>query len=335
MRHLLKHIILWGSLIWAGVMIWHVDLPECWRQLPSDLVGIRLVVLAALFLLPSTVTQWAETLMWVATFGGRAPLVGFSRMFAIRLAGEALNQATPFMSLGGEPVKAVLLTAAGEGASQGAAAVMSSRLVMTVTQAGYACTAVVMGLWLEPSRKELIPFAVFPGVIGLIIIGMWLARVVLPRAWQRWIAERPLARRHRGPLLVIRDVLDLWRRHPRQFVAALLFSTTGWLVLAAEFWLVGWVLGLPVRWEDALVMEGLMNSVNMATFFIPGNLGSQESGLLFLGQTFQLARPVTATMLVLRRLREVAWVALGFLCLAALGGTKVSSGEVAPAGEAR
>jgi hypothetical protein len=96
-------------------------------------------------------------------------------------------------------------------------------------------------------------------------------------------------------------------------------------VVAGEFCLVGQVLGVPISWWDALALEALMNSVTMATFFVPGNIGSQEAGLVFLSGLYGLGSPFGAVMVVLRRLREVLWILFGFGCLAVLGGTQFSS----------
>ena len=56
-----------------------------------------------------------------------------------------------------------------------------------------------------------------------------------------------------------------------------------------------------------------MNSVTMATFFIPGNLGSQEAGLLFVSGLFGMGGAFGALMVVFRRLREVAWIEVGLI----------------------
>jgi hypothetical protein len=131
--------------------------------------------------------------------------------------------------------------------------------------------------------------------------------------------SHPRVAPHRDALQVIRQVLDFWRNHPRQCASAFAYFLCAWAVVALEFVIVARVLGRPLSWEQALALEGLMNSITMATFFIPGNLGSQEAGLIYLSALFGLTAPFGALMVVLRRLREVIWIAVGFVCLAVQG----------------
>ncbi|MGH7221366.1 MAG: hypothetical protein ACREI1_13685, partial [Nitrospiraceae bacterium] len=56
------------------------------------------------------------------------------------------------------------------------------------------------------------------------------------------------------------------------------------------------------------------------TFFIPGSLGAQDIGNLFLLQDFGYSEVAGITFALLRRFREMVWIGTGLLCLAVLRG---------------
>lgn len=325
MRKALHLVILLGSLAWAGYVLAQANIPAAWASLSTHASGSQRWMLAALFVLPSLFAYWVDTHGWIATFGSRRPDVPFGRLFSIRLAGEAVNQSTPFMSLGGEPVKALLVSAEGESTSQGSTAVGAARFVMTLAQVVYVALAVALGLWSLPpsSHRALWAFGVFPGAVGVILAGLVIARLATPARWRQAVRGHRVVRKHQEGVSVATGILDFWRHHPREFGVAFACSLAGWAAMSAEFVLVARVLGHPLRWTDALAMEGLMNSITMATFFLPGNLGSQETGLVYLSGMYGLGGPFGAMMVVLRRLREIMWIFLGLGLLAALSGRGV------------
>ena len=137
MRKLLKIALVVAALAWAGLVLVQADLPAAWHVLTgATSAGARWAILCG-FLVPSAVSCWLDAHGWLAAFGGRKPGVGFGRLLSIRVAGEAVNQATPLLSLGGEPVKAMLLSANGgyspettTGLADSGASVAGSRFVI-------------------------------------------------------------------------------------------------------------------------------------------------------------------------------------------------------------
>ncbi len=235
-------------------------------------------------------------------------------------AGEAVNQATPLLSLGGEPVKAVLVAAETDAGQESAASVAAARFVMTLAQVLLVTLGLVVGFGrLRSTPGSLVGFALFPMALGVFMVGLLVGYLVVPASFRQQLLANPRLAGLRDGMRLIGGVLSFWRVHPRQFLRALLCFVLGWSAMGLEFWAVARVLRIPLSPVQAIALEGLMNSVTMATFFIPGNLGSQEAGIMFLARLFGLG-PVGALMVVLRRGREVLLILLGLLCLAVLGG---------------
>jgi len=122
------------GLLLLGGLAWEVGDPEMWRTLAG--LGWRLplvLVPYGLFCLVD-VKAW----QWVFPPGVTAPSVG--HLYAIRLAGESVNELTPSATVGGEPLKAFLVRDAGVPSAVAAASVVVNRTALTVGQVGLLVT---------------------------------------------------------------------------------------------------------------------------------------------------------------------------------------------------
>jgi hypothetical protein len=317
MRNLLKLFVLVASLAWAGWILYQADLPAAWRSLGEATTPAQRVLLGVLFLLPSVLNCWLATEGWRFSYGGKPPAVGRFRLAGIRTAGEAVNQGT--LSVGGEAIKLWLVRKDSEAPLQDASAVALSKFVLTLGQAVYVLLGLGLVFLRLPHHGVAIgQYAAFPAILGVALVGLLVAPLVLPASWRRRITGHPRLAGFRSGFDFLKQVLQFWRTHPREFTLALAVSVLSWVVVAAEFLVVAQVLGVPLSMWDALALEAVMNSIMMATFFIPGQLGSQEAGLVYVAQLYSLGTPFGVVMVVLRRLRELLWVAAGLAVLALL-----------------
>ena len=72
-------------------------------------------------------------------------------------------------------------------------------------------------------------------------------------------------------------VHEIYRERGR-VAASFALSLVGWIVGTGEVWLALRLLGHPVDWTDALMLESLGQAIRGAAFAIPGSLGVQEGG---------------------------------------------------------
>lgn len=323
MWKLLRTILLLAALAWAGLTLASANLPGAWKALCQNTTSTQRWLLLLWFFLPSAAAQWLDTHGWLAVGARARSCGGFARLFYIRLAGEAVNVSTPVLPLGGEPVKAMLLRLHGGPTADPSAPLAAARLAMGVSQVVFVLAGVVVAGLRSPDRlSHLAHFALFPAVLGGILVAGTTLGILSPSPVRRRIADRVFV----GPLRAVGHlaggVLATCREQPRAMLVGLAWFFGGWMVVAGEFCVVAWVLGWPLGFLEALGMEALMGSICMATFFLPGNLGSQEAGLLWVSELFRSPGPLGPIMVVLRRLRELLWVGVGLLCLAVLGGIR-------------
>ena len=78
-----------------------------------------------------------------------------------------------------------------------------------------------------------------------------------------------------------------------------------------EILLVSYLLGMPVDWSQAIAVEAFISVAKAMGLFIPGALGVQESGFVFLFLLFGLPAALGVSYAIFRRGRELIFAAIG------------------------
>lgn len=250
-----------------------------------------------------------HTLGWQSTILQKPLPLGFWHLWAVRLSGEALNKVTPFASLGGEPLKAHLLTLHGVGGDKAFLSIVLSRYAHTLAQVAFVLTGVALAVSLRPHHSGTFAgFAIFPAIVLGVIVTATLADLGVRR-----LARSPAPSRIGGAstLALWKEAGNFFWQTPGALAVTLAWFFGGWCAGILELLVAARLLGLPLSVSDAIAFEGLLVSVNLATFFIPGNVGSQEGAFAFLAPLFGFSPAEGMALAVLRRLRDALWILLG------------------------
>src|SRR5262249_26563588 len=94
-------------------------------------------------------------------------------------------------------------------------------------------------------------------------------------------------------------------RHPVRVTICMTLHFVAWLAAVAETWLGLKLMGYPLSFTDALVIESLVFALRSAAFVVPAAVGVQESGYLMLGTLFGLPADVALALALLKRAREI------------------------------
>jgi len=273
-------------------------------------------------LLPSVAVYMLDALGWRYTLGRHANTISFGRLFMTRMAGEAVNFTTPGLYLGGEPMKAYLLSRYHVPLVDGMASVVTAKTTMTFAEIifimiGVGLSAVLLG----HSGDLLMPSLVGLGLMGFgvglfvavqrggLFMGLLLAleRLGVTIAWLQ-------ARAHK--LQALDEAISAFYQQDRRgFVCSFLAFFAGWMMGAVEVYLILYFLGLPVDWPTAVALESLAVFAKGGTAFIPGSVGGQEAGTVLLFVAFGFAEASGVTFAIARRLREIVWIAFGLWAL--------------------
>jgi uncharacterized protein (TIRG00374 family) len=331
----LRLILLFVGLLTFAGLIWHIG-PA---NILSAVAALGPLALAAI-LLPSLLMYLLEAYGWRLTLRSHAPAVSFGRLLAVRTAGEVVNMTTPTAYVGGEPLKAYLLKPHGVPMIEALASVITAKTTMTIAQVLFILlgTGLAFGLVGASSAGDANAqmLAALVGV-GLLLFGIALF-VMVQRIGLflgllnvlRWCRIRiPFLEAREDKLRELdRTILDFYTRDRRAFVLSIGFFFFGWMAEALEVYVILWFLGGPPVSALAAVAIGALSSfIKGGTFFIPGSLGAQEGGNLLVLVAFGYSELAGITFALLRRVRELVWIAIGLGCLASLGGRKALASE--------
>ena len=226
------------------------------------------------------------------------PQIRFFRLYFIRLTGEAFNNVTPFMDIGGEPLK-VFWTHHyfGIPKSAAASATVVARTSLLVSEALFMLLGVLLSLKFMPLESK---YRMELFVVLLAACSLFIAFLVVQQ---------------KGLFKKINPEIAIYHlTHRQEFWTAVLLNGAGWIAGGLEMYFFCRLLHLEISVLNAVMLEGLLRLVRTASFSIPGNLGAQEGGLAFLMAQMGYEPVLGVGLSLLKRFRQILWTGIGFLC---------------------
>jgi uncharacterized protein (TIRG00374 family) len=274
-----------------------------------------------LIFLPYIAVYCCDTLGWRFAFGPSLS-IPFHTLFLTRVGGEAINNITPFAYLGGEPVKAHLLTRFQIPIIRGMAASIIAKLLISISQFFF----VILGGTLALSHLLTRPDVLWPLVVVILAVGVLLTSLsyglriglftLLFRALDRWKLTPSFMEGWRVHLRQLDEtIVGFSRRYPSQLILSLGLHFMGWLLGTLEVLAIFYAVGIPISITEAIAVEALASVVKAAAFFIPGSLGVQDGGNVLLLAFFGYSSGLGLTFSLVRRMRELLWISMGLLVL--------------------
>lgn len=299
-----------------ALILYHTDLSEVWRHV-TRLGWLGLVVVLGV----SCIWFVVDTVNWNLTLRStRLNAQWFSRLWPIHVAGEAINHVTPFASVGGEPMKAMLINQRyGINYREGTTSLILLQVINFCAQIPFLLLGIALALatGVLPEPVEIM-MAAGGGVIVVLVTVLWFAqhyRFVsrigrwLSRAWFGVAALRVV----RHIRAIERRLMQFYLGQPRRFLAACALQFCNWSVGAVEIYLVLHFLGAPIPFVYALVIESVVVLVRTALFFIPSNIGAQEGTFLVVCGAITGSPELGVAVALIRRFRELFWISTGLL----------------------
>lgn len=309
MLRTLRYVALPLGLIIAVWFIWRND-PGALLSRATGLGWLWVPALSASFLWNLVFTiGWRELIP-----RGTAGRPGLGRLYLIRQGGETLNFITPLGTVGGEPVKVMLLDVS---PATGSASVVAARTFHAVAQISFGVTCLLVLLGLRSPEGRSWPLFVVAAVIavGLFLFMLIQGTGVLERV-AGWVSTRR-PKLAEGLSDTSRELQNLYRS-PAQVFRALLFFGAGWVATSLEPMVVFYAAGLEDFAVNAILITGLISLLSTAAVLVPASLGVMEGGLVGAFGLLGLDPVLALTVVVVRRIRELMWVGVGMACLAVL-----------------
>lgn len=273
-----------------------------------SVAGWGLLLVALFHLLPLLIDALAIRVLF------RPGIVGGTLRDALitRWAGESANSLMPAGQIGGPVLMARHLAKRGMPMRDAAAAITISTTMQTFGQIAFAvCGVILLGAHTSRLSEHALRTSalVASGFLGVQVAGFYLmqrrglfskvtrvvSRFAGKRDWSQWVTQAES---------IDLAVQETYRRGGPVLVSFVL-NLVGWLVGTGEVFLILALLGSPVSWADALLLESLGQAIRGAAFAIPGALGVQEGGYLLLAPLVCLTADTALALSLAKRAREI------------------------------
>lgn len=274
--------------------------------------GWGLVLVVAYRLVP----MLTDTISW-QTLLPKVQRRPFRELYWMRWIGDAINTLLPVAQVGGELVRARLLTKAGIPGSWAGASIVVDLTTGVLTQMIFALSGVALLLYFGIVAEAVVGISIGISVFILLIFGFYLAQrggmfSSLSRILGRLAGDKDWLSQISSAEKLDRCVARMYRRKGR-FLAACIWRLVTWLLGAGEVWLALYFLGHPVSLLEAIMLESLGNAIRSTAFLIPGALGVQEGGYILLGSFIGLGAETALALSLVKRVRELTFGIPGLL----------------------
>ena len=268
-------------------------------------VGWGVLLISAVHLVPvlATTLSWRSLLV---PAGASRPL---HRLFWMRWVGDSINALLPAAQVGGEVVRGLMLRRLGvPGPLCGASVIIDLTaallsLILFIALGGALLLA--RGGGDVPAVELVASLAVFAAALALVVAAQrygWL--LALARRLEAMASGRAWQAMTGGAAALDRAMAEMYRR-PASVARCIGWRFASWLLGAAEIWLSLWLLGHPVGFGAALIIDALGQAARNLGFAIPGQLGVQEGGYLAAGLLVGVPADTGLAVALIKRVRDV------------------------------
>jgi putative membrane protein len=263
------------------------------------------IMLVALFIPPDLILRATSFHLLFAP--GRAPR--FSDTVFAMWIGSSVNFLLPVATVGGEFVKARILTLRSVLAVDAVASVVLDKTVQAMSVLLWALIGIAIFAVVAPPDEPL----VIAAFVGVVLMAFGIAGFVLVQyagAFGKF--ARPAAKmlsNEKWQSLIERAadldvaIRDIYHR-PVAIIASTCLRLAKRAVMAGEVWLVAWFVGYPIGLAEAVMLNSLAVALRSAAFAIPGGLGVQEGGYVMFGALVGLPPDVMLAISLATRLGE-------------------------------
>ncbi len=310
---ILKTLYVLIGVVLLVLVLSDIDLAEVWQRASG--IGWGMAVVLALYLGAFVIDTFTWQMALVSI-----PLTAswLYRFWKVRMVGEVFNSVMPAASMGGEPVKAVLLKRYyGIGYGKSTVSLILAKTINMISLVVFLAIGFAFMLdseALSVNQKAIAGLglaAFFVGTALFFAIQRWRATSLAGT----WISRFRFARRVEAGLHHIRDMderlVGFYTRHRGRFAVAMSLAFVNWLIGIGEIYYTMIFLGHPLSLTEAWIIEAVAQLVRAGTFFIPASIGAQEGAFLLVYTAITGSPALGIAVALVRRLREILWIGWG------------------------
>src|SRR5213082_3414036 len=228
----------------------------------------------------------------------------------MRWIGESVSTLVPSAAVGGDLVRARLAAISGSSVATAAGTVLVDLTLGVFTQAAFTLLGVVL-LVNATGQKNFVR----PTLIGTIVcVAAVCGFYFVQRLGMFRFLARMIARLANSPewhsLVQSGETLDktvrtLYARR-NALVMCCVWTSISLIGGYGEIWIALYALDLHATFVNALILQSMVLTIRSAAFAVPGGLGVQEGGYLFVGNLLGIPGDAAFALSLIARVRELA-----------------------------
>ena len=263
------------------------------------------VLLVCFFTVPD---QAAGAEAWRRLFPpGRRPR--FARALLASWMGSAVNTLLPVASIGGEVVKARLLTLWSHAGTDAASTTIVDKTVQAIVVLLWALVGIAMLVALAPSPAVVTGALAGAALLALGIGGFIAVQLLgsfsfLARGAARVTRAQRWADLVGGAAELDAAIRAIYRR-PLALAASSAVRLAARLVMVGEVMLVAYLMGHSIGLAEAVLIKGLIVGLRGVAFAIPGAFGVQEGGYIAIGALLGVPADLMLALSLATRVRDI------------------------------
>jgi len=255
------------------------------------------------------VPVFLDALAWWVLFpkSDRLPL---RKLLWMRWIGESVSTLVPSAAVGGDVVRARLAALRCASIPTAAASVLVDITLGVFTQAGFTVLGLVLLVDVTGQRNFVRPTLVgtFVGVLG--VAGFYFVQRLGMFRFLALIVARLANSPEWHSIVQSGETLDQTvrmlyaRRHA--VVMCCVWTIISLVGGSGEIWIALHALNLHATFVNALILQSMVLTIRSAAFAVPGGLGVQEGGYLFVGNLLGIPGDAAFALSLIARVRELA-----------------------------
>jgi putative membrane protein len=224
-----------------------------------------------------------------------------------RLIRDSASEALPLSQIGGYLFGARALTLSGVASSFAAASTVVDVTVELVAQLGYVLLGLALLYGFRPGSTPIAPILGCVGLMGA-LVSLFVAvqargAGLAEKAWAR-MAHELLGREIIRSSTIQTEIRAIHSESATLALAATIHLTT-WVWGGAETWLTLRLMGVPLPFSAALVIDSLLYGARSIAFMVPNAFGVQEGALVLLGSLFGVGPDTALALSFIKRGRDL------------------------------
>ena len=224
--------------------------------------------------------------------------------------GTSVNFLLPVATVGGEFVKARILTLRSVQGVDAAASVVLDKTVQALSVLIWAMVGTAILAVIAPPDEPLVTAA----AVGALLLALGITGFILVQnagVFRRMAGSAARLSRSGKWQSLVDNAADLdaairqLYRQRADFAVSVIYRVGKRAVLASRVWMVAWLLGYPIGLEEAVMVNSLAVALRSVAFAVPGGLGVQEGGYIVVGALIGLPPDVMLAISLATRLGEL------------------------------